>query len=181
MVEHYLSSRTVEIPENVQITITPGSIAVKGPLGESTRRYPQSTMQIEQVNHTLNISSNNARKEEVAAVGAIASHIQNMIKGVTKGFTYRMKIVYAHFPITVKPSPERVVIENFQGEKTPRKARVRGKIDISLDGDDIIIKGTEIESVAQTAANIEQATRIRKKDSRVFLDGIYTFAKEEGM
>ncbi len=152
MVEHYLSSRTVEIPENVQITVEPNSIAVKGPLGELKRRYPQSSMQIEQANHTLNIFSSNARKEEVAAVGAIASHVQNMIIGVTKGFTYRMKVVYAHFPITVKPSPERVVIENFQGEKTPRRARVRGKVDISLDGDDIIIKGTEIESVAQTAA-----------------------------
>ncbi len=181
MVEHYLSSRTVEIPENVEITVQPGSIAVKGPLGVLTRRFPEATMQVEQVNHALNISSNNARKEEVAAVGATASHVQNMIKGVTKGFTYRMKVVYAHFPITVKPSPERVVIENFQGEKTPRRARVRGKVDISLDGDDILIKGTELESVAQTAANIEQATRIRKKDSRVFLDGIYTFAKEEGM
>jgi large subunit ribosomal protein L6 len=181
MVEHYLSNRTVEIPENVEITVHEGFIAVKGPLGESSRRFPQTTMQVEKVNHTLNISSSNARKDEVAALGAIASHVQNMIKGVTKGFTYRMKIVYAHFPVTVKPSPEKVVIENFQGEKTPRKARVRGKVEISIDGDDIIIKGTELESVAQTAANIEQATRIRKKDSRVFLDGIYTFAKEEGM
>src|SRR6266849_420577 len=132
MVEHYLSSRTVEIPESVVITVQPGTILVKGPLGELTRRFPQPTMQVEQINHTLNISSNNARKAEVAAVGAIASHVQNMIKGVTKGFTYRMKVVYAHFPITVKPSPEKVVIENFQGEKTPRKARVRGKVDISL-------------------------------------------------
>ena len=181
MVEHYLSSRTVEIPEKVEITVQSGSILVKGPLGELTRHFPESTMQVEQIDHTLNVSSNNARKAEVAAVGAIASHVQNMIIGVTKGYTYRMKIVYAHFPITVKPSPEKIVIENFQGEKTPRRARVRGKVDISLDGDDIIIKGTAIESVAQTAANIEQATRIRKKDSRVFLDGIYTFAKEEGM
>ena len=181
MVEHYLSSRTVEIPDKVEITVQLVSILVKGPLGELTRQYPQSTRHVERIDHTLNVSSNNARKAEVAGVGAIASHVENMIIGVTKGFTYRMKVVYAHFPITVKPSPERVVIENFQGEKTPRKARVQGKVDISLDGDDIIITGTALESVAQTAANIEQATRIRKKDSRVFLDGIYTFAKEEGM
>ena len=181
MVEHYLTSRTVGIPENVEVKIQAGSVSVKGPLGELTRNFQQPTMLIEQVDHTLSISTHNARKAEVAAVGAVASHVQNMITGVTKGYTYRMKIVYAHFPVTVKPSPERVLIENFQGEKTPRRARVRGKVDISLDGDDIIIKGIALESVAQTAANIEQATRIRKKDSRVFLDGIYIFAREEGM
>lgn len=181
MVEHYVVSRAVKIPENVEVKIQIGSVAVKGPLGELTREFQQPTMLIEQVDHTLNISSQNARKNEVAAVGAVASHLENMITGVTKGYTYRMKIVYAHFPMTVKPSSDRVVIENFQGEKTPRKARVQGKVNISLDGDDIIIKGAEIESVAQTAANIEQATRIRKKDSRVFLDGIYIFAREEGM
>ncbi len=181
MVKHYLVSRTVEIPENVEVKVEGGSISVKGPLGELSRDFRQPSMLIEQVNHTLNISSHNARKREVEIVGTIASHVENMIKGVTKGFTYRMKIVYAHFPVTVKPGADGVVIENFQGEKTPRKAHVQGKVNVSVDGDDVIIKGTELESVAQTAGNIEQATRIRKKDSRVFLDGIYIFAREEGM
>ncbi len=181
MVEHYRVSRNVEIPAGVEVKLEGNQVIVKGPLGELTRAVKQPTMLLEQVDRTLNISSQNARKHEVAAVGTIASHVENMITGVTKGFTYRMKVAYAHFPVTVKPSPNTVVIENFQGEKTPRKANVQGKVEISIDGDDVIIKGVDLESVAQTAANIEQATRIRKKDSRVFLDGIYIFAKEEGM
>ncbi|MFQ6053494.1 MAG: 50S ribosomal protein L6, partial [Candidatus Bathyarchaeia archaeon] len=45
-------------------------------------------------------------------------------------------------------------------------------------GDDIIIEGIDIEEVGQTAANIQRATKIRRKDLRKFLDGIYVYNKE---
>ncbi len=45
------------------------------------------------------------------------------------------------------------------------------------DKDTVIVEGIDIEAVAQTAANIQQATKIKKKDIRVFMDGIYVFEK----
>jgi large subunit ribosomal protein L6 len=104
-----------------------------------------------------------------------------MITGVLKGFTVKLKIVFAHFPPSVKIQEGMVIIENFSGERRARRAKIHGNVKIRIDGDDIIIQGIDIEHVAQTAANIENVTRIKKKDSRVFLDGIYVFEKSEGV
>jgi len=104
-----------------------------------------------------------------------------MVKGVTKGFTYKLKKVYSHFPINVKVEPGKVLIENFIGERSPRIAKIVGNVKVIVKGDDIEVQGLNLEEVSQTAANIEQATKIKKKDPRVFLDGIYIYEKTEGM
>ncbi|MEM2816736.1 MAG: 50S ribosomal protein L6, partial [Candidatus Bathyarchaeia archaeon] len=109
------------------------------------------------------------------------AHINNMIIGVRKGFTYKLKIVFSHFPISVKVQGKTVIIENFTGERNPRRAKIIGDVKVKVAGDDILIQGINIEDVSQTAANIEQATKIRKKDPRVFLDGIYVYERREGM
>ncbi len=104
-----------------------------------------------------------------------------MITGVTKGFTYKLKIVYAHFPMNVKvdETKRNVIIENFMGERSPRIIKIDGNVDVKVSGDEIIIKGIDLGEVSQTAANIENATKIKKKDQRVFLDGIYVYIKEK--
>jgi large subunit ribosomal protein L6 len=104
-----------------------------------------------------------------------------MIKGVTKGFTYKMKIVFSHFPITVKVKGNLLSIENFTGERNPRKAKIMGATKVMVKGEDIILQGISLEDVSQTAANIQNATKIKVKDPRVFLDGIYVYEKHEGI
>jgi large subunit ribosomal protein L6 len=104
-----------------------------------------------------------------------------MITGVRKGFTYKLKIVFSHFPISVKTKEKTILIENFTGERNPRKARIIGNAQVKIQGDDVVVQGINLEEVSQTAANIEQATRIRRKDPRVFLDGVYVYEKAEGM
>ncbi|MDW8011140.1 MAG: 50S ribosomal protein L6, partial [Sulfolobales archaeon] len=101
----------------------------------------------------------------------------NAIDGVTRGYRYRLKIVYSHFPISVRVDGDRVVIENFIGEKAPRVARVVGDVKISVSKTDVVVEGCDLEAVSQTAANIEQATKIRKLDRRVFVDGIYIYER----
>ncbi|MEM4727737.1 MAG: 50S ribosomal protein L6, partial [Candidatus Bathyarchaeia archaeon] len=46
-----------------------------------------------------------------------------------------------------------------------------------VKGDDIILEGINIEDVGQTAANIQQATKTKRKDPRKFIDGIYVYEK----
>ena len=92
-----------------------------------------------------------------------------------------MKVVYAHFPVTVKTKDNLVVIENFQGERAPRIAKIVGKTKVTPKGEDVIITGPVLTEVTQTAANIELKTKIKNKDARVFLDGIYVFEKTKGI
>ncbi len=99
---------------------------------------------------------------------------------MTKGYLYRMKVVFAHFPVTVKVKGDTVGVENFMGERSARSAKIVGDCKVSVEGDDIIIKGVSLEDVGQTAANLEQATKIKRKDQRIFLDGIYVYEKKKG-
>ena len=172
---------TVEIPDGVEGMLEGRVVTIKGEKGELTRDFSHAPIQISLEGKTVTVQASWPRKKEAALVGTISSHIQNMIKGVTKGFTYKLKIVYSHFPITVKIQGKTLTIENFTGERSPRTAKIMGDAEVSVKGDDITVQGINLEDVSQTAANIQNATKIRRKDPRVFLDGIYVFEKHEGI
>jgi large subunit ribosomal protein L6 len=104
-----------------------------------------------------------------------------MISGVQKGFTYKLKIVFSHFPISAKVQGKTVLIENFTGERRARKSKIIGDVKVKVEAEDIVVQGVNLEDVSQTAANIEQATKVRRKDPRIFLDGIFVYERNEGM
>ena len=120
------------------------------------------------------------KKKDKSMIGTTRAHINNMITGVTDGFTYHMKIVFAHFPMAVKVQDKEkiVTIENFIGERHPRTSKIVGDAKVQVKGDEVIITGVNKEDVGQTMANLEQATKIRGKDPRVFQDGIYLTSRE---
>ncbi|MHC3129602.1 MAG: 50S ribosomal protein L6 [Candidatus Bathyarchaeota archaeon] len=172
---------TVEIPEGVEGKLEGRIVTIKGEKGELVRDFSHAPINIQLEDKTVTVQASWPRKKEAALVGTVRSHIQNMIKGVTKGFTYKLKIVFSHFPITVKIKEKTLTIENFTGERNPRKAKIMGETKVTVKGDDIIVQGINLEDVSQTAANIQNATKIRNKDPRVFLDGIYVYEKHEGI
>jgi len=92
-----------------------------------------------------------------------------------------LKIVFSHFPISVKAKENMVSIENFTGERSPRWARIMGNAKVLVKGDDVIVQGNNLDDVSQSAANIERATKVKVKDPRVFLDGIFIYEKKEGV
>ena len=172
--------KTVEIPEGVEGMLDGRLVTIKGEKGELTRDFSHAPIKIQLDGKTVTVQASWPRKKEAALVGTIRSHIQNMIKGVTTGFTYKLKIVFSHFPITVKIVGKTLSIENFIGERNPRKAKIMGDTTVIIKGDDIIVQGINLEDVSQTAANIQNSTKIRNKDPRVFLDGIYVYEQHEG-
>lgn len=174
-------SRTIEVPEDVTVNVAAKTVNVKGAKGNLSRDFSYATVAIENEGKNVRIWAKWPRKKEAALIGTIYSHINNMIVGVTKGYTYKMKIVFSHFPITVKLQDKNVVIENFTGERRPRRVKINGDVKVKIEAEDIILSGINLEQVSQTAATIEQSTKVRGKDPRVFLDGIYTYERNEGM
>jgi large subunit ribosomal protein L6 len=172
---------TVEIPEGVESMVEGRIVTIKGEKGELTRDFSHAPIKIQLKGKTVTVQASWPRKKEAALVGTICSHIKNMIRGVTNGFTYKLKIVFSHFPITVKIKEKTLTIENFTGERNPRTAKIMGATKVEVKGDDIIVQGINLEDVSQTAANIQNATKIKSKDPRVFLDGIYVYEKQEGI
>ena len=121
--------------------------------------------------------------KNIAVVRSICTHIRNMITGVTRGYRYKMRFVYAHFPINVAINKDgkKVEIRNFLGEKRVRHIHMlEGVTVIKSDAqkDEIILEGNDIEAVSTSAAQIYQSVLVRNKDIRKFLDGIYVSEKE---
>jgi large subunit ribosomal protein L6 len=169
---------SVEIPQDVTLDLDGSRVTISGDRGSVARDFGHTGLDMDRESDSLRIWVVNPRKREAALVNTIAAHVKNMIRGVTEGFTYRMKIVFVHFPMTVRVEGRRVAIQNFIGERRPRYADVVGGALVRIEGEDVVVEGIDLDEVAQTAANIQQATKIRRKDLRKFLDGIYVYRKE---
>ncbi|HEX9909081.1 MAG TPA: 50S ribosomal protein L6 [Thermoplasmata archaeon] len=177
MVRLGLIKEEIEVPEKVQVTLEAGNVKVKGPQGEVSRSLWHPKIRIEKKGKHVVVSSEMGRRKEKALVGTYTAHIKNMVVGVTTGFEYKMKIVYAHFPIKASVKGDTFVIENFLGEKSPRKTSILRGTKVAIKGDVVELSGADVEAVGQTAANIERATKIKGFDPRVFQDGIYITQK----
>ena len=167
----------IEIPDEVSAEVSNLDLTVEGPNGSVTRTlwFPSVSVSVE--DDQVVIESDETDAKTNATVGTFESHVSNMIHGVTEGWEYEMEVYYAHFPMQVDVDGDEVVIENFLGEKAPRRAEIRGDTDVQIDGETIVLDGPDKEAVGQTAGDIEQLTRVKDKDTRVFQDGVYIVEK----
>jgi large subunit ribosomal protein L6 len=175
-------SAAVDIPSTVRGSIEENTITITGKLGtlkKDLSRLP-ATVRIE--HKQFIIKPYDSRKKDLAITNTARSIIENMVKGVENGFTYKLKIVYAHFPISVKARGREIYVENYFGERSPRISKVVGDdTKVNIIGEDVIVQGPSLEHVSQTAANIEFSTKVKGKDQRVFLDGLYIYSRKDGM
>ncbi|TFG33269.1 50S ribosomal protein L6 [Candidatus Thorarchaeota archaeon] len=172
--------KRIEITSECQVSLEGKTITVTGPKGTLQRSFPEPQTTIKIEGNEVIVGTHVSRKRARALVGTVIAHLRNMQLGVTLGYEYEMKIVYSHFPITVEQQGNIMIIKNFIGERGNRSANLIGDIDIRITEDEIFISGINIEHVSQSAANIQQACRIRDKDRRVFMDGIYVIRKTKG-
>jgi large subunit ribosomal protein L6 len=180
MSEDAVYHQTIEIHSECQVSLDDKTVTVKGPKGTLTRTFPEAQTSIKIQGNEVYVGTLVSRKRSRALVGTLIAHIRNMMLGVRLGYKYEMKIVYSHFPITVEHKDRTMIIKNFIGERGVRKARIVGDVQIQITEDEIFISGIDIEHVSQSAANIQQACKIRDKDRRVFMDGIYVIRKTKG-
>ena len=172
--------KRIEIPTGCQVTLQDKTITVTGPMGKLQRTFPEPYAHVKIEGNEVVASTDLARKKARALVGTMIAHVRNMLIGVQFGYEYQMKIVFSHFPISVEVKGRDVSIKNLIGERGIRKAKLIGDVEAKITEDDVIISGINLEHVSQTAANIQNATRLRAKDRRVFLDGIYVLKKRKG-
>ena len=165
--------RKVKIPEGVTVRIEGNLVKVTGPRGMLMRELYYPNVSLAVADKEVTVATESGRKKILSVCGTFAAHLQNMCTGVTKGYQYRMKVVYSHFPIQLKIAGDRVEVGNFLGEKRSRFARIEKDVKVTLGSDEVTLTGIDKETVGKTAANIEHATRIRERDPRVFQDGVY--------
>ena len=167
----------LQIPEDVTAQVDHLDITVDGPNGSVTRRLWYPDISVSVADDAVVIESERTDAKTASTMGTFESHVENMFYGVTEGWEYEMEVFYSHFPMQVSIQGSEVVIENFLGEKSPRRTTIHGDTEIDIDGEHITLRGPSIEDVGQTAADIEQLTRVPDKDVRVFQDGAYITQK----
>ncbi|KAK9324913.1 ribosomal protein L6, alpha-beta domain-containing protein [Lipomyces orientalis] len=173
------SDELLEVPEGVTVSIKSRIVVVRGPRGTLTKNLRHINLAFTQVGKsTIKLTVHHGDRKHVAALRTIKTIISNMITGVTKGYKYKMRYVYAHFPINVNVlnDGKQVEIRNFLGEKRVRTVDVLDGVSVEISTsqkDELILSGNSLENVSQSAADIQQICRVRNKDIRKFLDGIY--------
>merc|ERR1712142_392332 len=176
------SSQIVKAPNNVSISVKSRKVTVTGPRGTLVRSFRHLPVDMSMVGKKqLKVEKWFGKHKELAAVRTVCSHVENMIKGVTQGFMYKMRAVYAHFPINIviTNSNKSVEIRNFLGERFTRHVDMLKGVTFRSSGskDEFVVEGNDIELVSRSAALIHQSTAVKKKDIRKFLDGIYVSEK----
>merc|ERR1712153_72673 len=164
-------------------TVKARAVTIKGSRGSLTKSFKHLAVDIYMTDkQTIKIEKWFGKKKQIAAVRTVCSHVNNLFKGVTKGYLYKMRAVYAHFPINCAISEEGTLIEvrNFLGEKFIRKVRMHPGVTVEnskAQKDELIVQGNSVDAVSQSAALIQQSTTVKNKDIRKFLDGMYVSEK----
>ena len=176
------AEEVVPVPEGVTVEVVdPVTIKVKGPLGELVKSFRNAGIRVSMAEGGLLVRVYGRGKRVDAMMGTFRATFRNMVTGVTKGFTYRLKVVQTHFPMNLKVQGDRLVIENFTGERYPRVVELVPGVKVVVRGEEVIVTGIDREAVGLVAGRIEQATKIKRKDLRKFLDGIYVYQKTVGI
>lgn len=171
----------VVIPEGVTVTQKKHMLTFVGPLGKTHKSFRLIPVDVKIVESKILLKAIGSKKRDYAILHTARSIIRNICEGLIVGYTIKMKIVFAHFPVTVKVEGKNIIIENFQGERSPRRTVIVGNTKVVPGGEDVILTGEVWTDITQTAANIELKTKVKNKDHRVFLDGIYAYEKKKGL
>ncbi|KAK3937102.1 60S ribosomal protein L9 [Diplogelasinospora grovesii] len=181
------SEETLEVPENVKVSIKSRLVTVEGPRGKLTKDLSHVAVNFSLLKKNLiGIEIHHGNRKNVATLRTVRTLLNNLIIGVTRGFKYKMRYVYAHFPINVNVDKNaetgcyEVEIRNFIGEKIVRRVVMQPGVDVEISKaqkDELILFGNSLDGVSQSAADIQQICRVRNKDIRKFLDGLYVSEK----
>merc|ERR1712221_40813 len=141
----FLASNSVEIPEGVTVVLKGRSISVTGPRGTLHRNFNHLNLELTRVGkNKIRVDVWFALRKQLACLRTICSHIENLIKGVQYGFLYKMRSVYAHFPINLNiiDGGKTVEVRNYLGERYIRVVNMRDGVICKQSGqkDEIIVE-----------------------------------------
>ncbi|QDS67495.1 hypothetical protein FKW77_001394 [Venturia effusa] len=181
------SKEELAVPEGVKVHIKSRIVTVEGPRGKLSKDLGHLAVSFSHPSkNIINIELHHGTRKNVATLRTVRTIINNLIIGVTRGYRYKMRYVYAHFPINVNLEKNadtglwEVEIRNFIGEKIVRKVVMHAGVDVEPAKnvkDELHLTGISLENVSQSAADIQQACKVKNKDIRKFLDGIYVSEK----
>jgi large subunit ribosomal protein L9e len=142
-----------------------------GKLSKDLSHLSVSFSKVPSLPNTIKIELYHGVRKSVASLRTVRTLINNLVIGVTKGYLYKMRYVYAHFPINVnvetKDGITEVEIRNFIGEKITRRVRMHEGVEVTMSAnvkDQLELSGNSLDNVSQSAASIQQICKVRNKE-----------------
>jgi large subunit ribosomal protein L9e len=178
--KYLIKTEKIQIPTGVKVSVKSRVVTVTGPRGTVTKNFRHIKAEIITKDNEIEIHTYMSTYKQSAILYTIASHIKNMIKGVTVGFRYKMHTVKKHFPIEVAIVDGAVEIGRFLGERNVKVIKLLPGVTCKKnekDGDELWFDGIDIDNVSLTCSHVFQSCTVHDKDRRKFLDGIYVSEK----
>ena len=173
------SVEEVQIPSGVTVTVDAKSVVkAVGPKGEAKKQLRSVDISIVVKGNIVELTSKRSSRNELKVLYAFVAHVKNLIKGVTKGFVYKLKVCSGHFPITAAVKGSEFLVKNLFGEALPRILKIKEGAKVTVTAAIVEVSGTNLETVSQVSADIENLVRRTDYDRRVFQDGIYITDKD---
>jgi len=173
-------SEKIEIPEGITCEISDRTIICKKGDISIPLKITEKIVNIKIEDNYIVFETERFKKKEKKLIKTYVAHLKNNFKGLKEPFVYELEACSVHFPITLKLEKNKLIINNFLGEKKPRVALIREGVDVKIQGQKVIVSSPNKEDAGQTAANIEKATVVKNRDRRVFQDGIFIVSKPKG-
>jgi large subunit ribosomal protein L6 len=153
-----IGKNPIPVPSGVDVTLDGRVVRVKGPQGSLEREIP-GEITVRQEDSTLLVERPNDERQNRALHGLTRSLVNNMVVGVTAGFTKELEIVGVGYRAAA-PSPNR--LDLALGFSHPVAVDAPAGISFECPAPTrIIVKGIDKELVGQVAANIR---KIRKPE-----------------
>merc|ERR1712080_179316 len=180
-----LTEATVDIPEGVTIEVKSKIVKVTGPLGSISKGFKNTPVLLrnreDRKGKKLSIAIWFKNRKQRALAKTMASLVDNMVIGVTKGYKYIMRYGFKRHPMKPVTSKDgkNIKIEHYLGSKDVRDIDAPEGVKMHTDpedkdrGKEITITGIDNELVGTCAALIHQSCRPRALDRRKFEDGLY--------
>ena len=176
MAETFVEKKVL-LPESFSAHVDGKKVVVSGKGKQAERLFKSEGISFEAKGNEVIVRGSPASRRINALASTLASHVKNMALGMEKEYTYKLSIVYSHFPMNVAAKGNLFEINNFVGEKKTRTAKILPNVSVSVKGKEVTVKSSDKEAAGQTAANIENATKVKGKDTRIYQDGIFIVEK----
>ncbi len=147
-----IGRKPIEVPKNVEVNVDNNFVTVKGPLGQLSYQF-KDNINIEKQEDKIVIARNSDLREERALHGTTRAVINNMIEGVTKGFSKELEIRGVGYRATLKGN----ILNLALGKSHPEDIQIPAGITVEVPKNTtIIIKGCDKQLVGEFAANIRK-------------------------
>jgi large subunit ribosomal protein L6 len=145
-----IGKKPVTVPQGVTLDLKGSEVAVKGPKGE-LRRQLHPEMQLALANGIFTVTRPSEEQKHKALHGLTRTLVQNMIDGVSKGFTKTLEIQGVGYKAEAKPYGVNLVVAFSH----PLKYEAPKGIKISVENNTTVkIEGADKEKVGQVAAEL---------------------------